>query len=68
VLVTPDILGLTQGRKPKFAKSYDDLAGRTLKALEDYSGEVHKNEYPDDKHAYHMKSGEIDKLKEILKL
>ena len=68
VLVTPDILGLAQGKKPKFAKSYDDLAGRILKALEAYSGEVHKSEYPDDKHAYHMKSGEIDKLKEILKL
>ncbi len=68
VLVAPDILGLTQGPGPKFAKSYDNLAERTLKAFKNYSKEIKSNEYPDKEHSYHMKPGEVDKLKKILEL
>lgn len=66
VLVTPDILGTTQGKKPKFAKSYDNLTEKTIKAFKAYGKEVHNNEYPDKEHSYHMKTGELDRLKEIL--
>ncbi|MBN1974907.1 MAG: 3-methyl-2-oxobutanoate hydroxymethyltransferase [Sedimentisphaerales bacterium] len=68
VLVAPDVLGLTQGPSPKFAKSYENLAERTLKAFQDYSREIKSNEYPDNDHSYHMKPGEVDKLKKILQL
>ncbi len=67
VLIAPDILGTTQGRSPKFAKSYDNLADRTTKAFKAYSKQVHQSEYPDKEHSYHMKTGEFDRLKEILK-
>jgi 3-methyl-2-oxobutanoate hydroxymethyltransferase len=66
VLIAPDILGLTQGKSPKFAKSYDKLAGRTVEAFKAYSNQVHTGQYPDKDHSYHMKSGEFDRLKEIL--
>ncbi len=66
VLIAPDILGLTQGKSPKFAKSYDKLAERTIEAFKAYSKEVHVGQYPDKEHSYHMKSGEFDRLKEIL--
>jgi 3-methyl-2-oxobutanoate hydroxymethyltransferase len=66
VLVAPDILGLAQGQGPKFAKSYDNLAENTLKAFQQYSKEIKSNEYPDKDHCYHMKAGEIEKLKNIL--
>jgi 3-methyl-2-oxobutanoate hydroxymethyltransferase len=66
VLIAPDILGLTQGKSPKFAKSYDKLDGRTIEAFKAYSSEVHAGQYPDKEHCYHMKSGEFDRLKEIL--
>ncbi|MEJ2648058.1 MAG: 3-methyl-2-oxobutanoate hydroxymethyltransferase [Sedimentisphaerales bacterium] len=66
VLVVPDILGFIQGSGPKFAKSYDNLAERTIKAFQNYSREVKSNEYPDRDHSYHMKSGEVEKLRKIL--
>ncbi len=66
VLIAPDILGLTQGKSPKFAKNYDKLDGRTTEAFKAYSKEVHAGKYPDKEHSYHMKSGEFDRLKEIL--
>ncbi len=67
VLIAPDILGTTQGKSPKFAKSYDNLADRTIKAFKAYSKQVHQSEYPDKEHSYHMKTGEYDRLAEILK-
>ena len=67
VLIAPDILGLTQGKGPKFAKSYDKLDSRTIEAFKAYSKEVHAGQYPDKEHCYHMKSGEFDRLQEILK-
>ncbi len=66
VLVAPDILGLTQGQGPKFAKSYDNLAEHTIKAFQNYSKEVKSSEYPDQQHSYHMKPGEVEKLLKIL--
>jgi 3-methyl-2-oxobutanoate hydroxymethyltransferase len=67
VLIAPDILGTTQGKSPKFAKSYDNLADKTIEAFKAYSKEVHQSSYPDKEHSYHMKTGEFDRLKEILK-
>jgi len=36
VLVAPDILGLTQGKGPKFVKKYENLSERTIKAFQEY--------------------------------
>ena len=66
VLVAPDILGLTQGPCPKFVKSYDDLADRTIKAFCKFNDEIKTNKYPDHEHSYHMKKGEIEKLQQML--
>jgi 3-methyl-2-oxobutanoate hydroxymethyltransferase len=66
VLIAPDILGLTQGESPKFARSFGNLAEDTVKTFRSYAEQVQKKQYPDDEHCYHMKSGELDKLKEIL--
>jgi 3-methyl-2-oxobutanoate hydroxymethyltransferase len=67
ILIAPDILGLTQGPLPKFAKSYDNLAERTIKAFNSYADEVEKGRFPDDGHSYHMKSGEFERLQKLLK-
>ncbi len=67
VLVAPDILGLTEGASPKFAKSYENLAEKTKAAFKAYSDEVQTGEYPDKSHSYHMKKGEMEKLKEFFK-
>ena len=67
ILIAPDILGLTQGKYPKFAKSYGNLAESTIKAFNTYTDEVITSQFPDDKHSYHMKSGELEKLQKLLK-
>jgi len=67
ILIAPDILGLTQGPRPKFAKSYGNLAERTIEAFNAYSKEVQSGQYPDKEHSYHMKSGEMERLQDLLK-
>lgn len=67
ILIAPDILGLTQGPSPKFAKSYGNLADATVEALSAYSKEVLSGQFPDSGHSYHMKSGELERLQQLLK-
>jgi len=67
ILIAPDILGLTQGPGPKFAKSYGKLADDTIAAFSAYCKEVQGGQFPDDAHSYHMKGGELEKLQELLK-
>ena len=66
ILIAPDILGLTQGPCPKFAKKYDNLAEKTINAFKAYADEVEKGRFPDSEHSYHMKSGEFKKLQKLL--
>ena len=66
ILIAPDILGLTQGPSPKFAKSYGNLADRTIEAFSEYSREIQAGQYPDKEHSYHMKEGELSRLEELL--
>lgn len=67
VLIAPDILGLTQGPSPKFAKSYGNLAEGTIEAFSTYAEQVQAGVYPDKEHSYHMKPGELDRLQDMLK-
>jgi 3-methyl-2-oxobutanoate hydroxymethyltransferase len=66
ILIAPDILGLTQGPGPKFAKSYGNLAEETIKAFTSYYKDVQSGQFPDEAHSYHMKKGEFEKLQELL--
>jgi len=66
ILIAPDILGLTQGPRPKFAKSCANLADATIAAFAEYAGQVRTGRYPDDEHSYHMKKGELDRLQKML--
>jgi 3-methyl-2-oxobutanoate hydroxymethyltransferase len=67
VLVAPDILGQSEGPKPKFSKSYADFGQAAVAAFSQYAEEVRAGKYPDDDHSYHMKSGQIETLRQILK-
>ncbi|MEK6236425.1 MAG: 3-methyl-2-oxobutanoate hydroxymethyltransferase [Planctomycetales bacterium] len=52
VLVTHDLLGLTAGRVPKFAKQFANLRESITEAVTQYCREVHSGEFPDEKHSY----------------
>ncbi|MCD4830982.1 MAG: 3-methyl-2-oxobutanoate hydroxymethyltransferase [Anaerohalosphaeraceae bacterium] len=67
VLILPDILGLTDGPKPKFSKSFANVGDACVEAISSYAQQVKKGLFPDDAHCYHMKPGEAEKLNAILK-
>ena len=66
ILIIPDILGQTSGMMPKFSKSYADLGQATINAVKSYADEVASGKYPEDKHCYHIKSGQMEELQKIL--
>jgi 3-methyl-2-oxobutanoate hydroxymethyltransferase len=66
ILIAPDILGLTQGVTPEFVKSYGCLAESTIEAFAGYAKEIQDVQFPDKEHSYHMKAGELERLKKLL--
>lgn len=52
VLVTQDMLGLTGNLRPKFVKTFADLAGQATNAVRQYIGEVQSGSFPDDAHSH----------------
>jgi 3-methyl-2-oxobutanoate hydroxymethyltransferase len=67
VLVLPDILGLREGPIPKFAKRFGNVGSAMIDAISSYSNQIKQGIFPDDEHSYHMKSGEYEKLKTMIK-
>ncbi len=66
ILIAPDILGLSTGHSPKFAKAFGDLGPRCVEAFRQYAQDVKAGQFPDAEHSYHMKSGELQRLQELL--
>ncbi len=66
VLVLPDIIGLTAGKKPKFSQSFAGIGPQITRAVDEYVQQVRQGKYPDDDHSYHIKTGELQKLKKML--
>jgi 3-methyl-2-oxobutanoate hydroxymethyltransferase len=59
VLVYHDLLGLTEGRAPRFVKRYANLAGDIRGSLETYASEVRNGAYPAPEHTYGMPEEEF---------
>jgi 3-methyl-2-oxobutanoate hydroxymethyltransferase len=53
VLVLTDLLGLGDGKYPKFAKPYADLRSEITRAVEAFRRDVEAGVFPDDAHSYH---------------
>jgi 3-methyl-2-oxobutanoate hydroxymethyltransferase len=66
ILIIADILGLTAGPRPKFAKSFGDLSKATIDAVGKYVKEVRDGTLADDEHSYHLKSGQQEQLAKML--
>jgi 3-methyl-2-oxobutanoate hydroxymethyltransferase len=60
VLVYHDLLGLTEGRAPRFVKRYAELATTIRGALRTYAEEVRGGEYPAPEHTYAMPEEELE--------
>jgi 3-methyl-2-oxobutanoate hydroxymethyltransferase len=66
VLVWHDLLGLYQGKAPRFVKRYADLADAARQALEAYVADVREGRFPEEQHTYAMPEEELAVFEEAL--
>jgi len=60
VLVLHDLLGLYEGRSPRFAKRYADIGGDIRSALERFGADVRSGAFPAEEHTYAMPEEELE--------
>ena len=58
-----DIIGLSLGIVPRFARRYLNLAEDITKVLQDYKRDVEEGKFPTEENYFHMDEEEIRKLK-----
>jgi 3-methyl-2-oxobutanoate hydroxymethyltransferase len=59
VLVWHDLLGLYEGRAPRFVKRYAELGDEIRRALEHYVADVRAHRFPEEVHTYAMPAEEL---------
>ncbi len=62
VLVFHDLLGITPGHTPKFAKKYANIGEDIEQAIAVYAQEVREGSFPDDEHSVPMEEDEAQRL------
>ena len=60
VLVYHDLLGLYQGKAPRFVKRYAELAPVVQQALERFAADVRSGAFPGDEHTYSIPDDELE--------
>jgi 3-methyl-2-oxobutanoate hydroxymethyltransferase len=60
VLVWHDLLGLYEGKAPRFVKRYADLASEARRALEAYVEDVREGRFPEEQHTYTIPDEELE--------
>jgi 3-methyl-2-oxobutanoate hydroxymethyltransferase len=53
VLVVYDLLGITRGPMPKFARAYAQVGDQVIAATRAFADDVAAGRFPDDAHSYH---------------
>lgn len=66
ILIISDILGLSGGQKPKFAKAFSQMDEPVVRAVRDYADQVRGQTYPSDEQCYHIQPGQMEKLKQMI--
>ena len=54
ILVIHDLLGMSFGHKPKFARQYADVGGIISRAAAEYCRDVQQGTFPSDDESYHL--------------
>jgi 3-methyl-2-oxobutanoate hydroxymethyltransferase len=62
VLVYHDLLGLYEGRAPRFVKRYADVAGEIRRALEQFAADVRSGAFPEEQHTYSIPDDELQEF------
>jgi 3-methyl-2-oxobutanoate hydroxymethyltransferase len=63
VLVWHDLLGLYEGRSPRFVKRYADLAPEIRGALERFVADVRAGTFPEERHTYGIPEDELARFR-----
>jgi 3-methyl-2-oxobutanoate hydroxymethyltransferase len=66
VLVYHDLLGLYEGRAPRFVKRYADVAIEIKRALEQFASDVRTRAFPEEQHTYSIPDEELRLFEERL--
>jgi 3-methyl-2-oxobutanoate hydroxymethyltransferase len=62
VLVWHDLLGLYEGRSPRFVKRYAEVGEEIKRALERYAEDVRTGRFPEEQHTYAMPEEELSEF------
>jgi 3-methyl-2-oxobutanoate hydroxymethyltransferase len=62
VLVIHDLLGLSFGHKPKFARRYADVGEIVSRAAAEYCRDVQQGTFPSDEESYHARAEQVGAL------
>jgi 3-methyl-2-oxobutanoate hydroxymethyltransferase len=66
VLVLHDLLGIHEGRAPKFVKRYADVKAEMVRGVAAYADDVRSRRFPGPEHAYGVAPEELERLKGLL--
>ncbi len=66
MLVYHDLLGLYEGRAPRFVKRYADLAPVIRDALAAYADDVRAGRFPEEQHTYALPEEELERFEATL--
>jgi 3-methyl-2-oxobutanoate hydroxymethyltransferase len=66
VLVWHDLLGLYEGRAPRFVKQYAELAPTIRDAIARYAADVRSGTFPEEKHTYAISDEELALFEEAI--
>jgi 3-methyl-2-oxobutanoate hydroxymethyltransferase len=66
VLVYHDLLGLYEGRAPRFVKRYADVGTEIRGALERYAADVREDRFPEEQHTYSIPEEELGEFEAFL--
>jgi 3-methyl-2-oxobutanoate hydroxymethyltransferase len=62
VLVWHDMLGMYEGRTPRFVKRYAEIADEIGDAVARYAADVRGGAFPEDRHTYGISSDELEEF------
>ncbi|MFY9531682.1 MAG: 3-methyl-2-oxobutanoate hydroxymethyltransferase [Candidatus Acidiferrales bacterium] len=62
ILVFHDIVGLTLGGMPKFARQYANLSAEISRAVNEYCDDVREGRFPSDAESYHLSADLRERL------
>jgi 3-methyl-2-oxobutanoate hydroxymethyltransferase len=66
VLVFHDMLGLYDGRSPRFVKRFAEAKRVMIEGMRAYAEEVREGRFPAEEHNYSIDPGELDRFREVI--